>query len=353
MPGERADVIVDFTDWWQHDIVVTNDVRVGEGGAPPGEPLNVVGNAFMQFRVVKPLSSPDNSTDFGTNPVIHAAAPTAQELAARAVKVRTITLDVRFELPNPGLNFAADSHLFALLNMTNFDAPVTELPRAGDVEIWEFANLTGVPHPMHVHLLDFLVLDRRSFRGWIGDPSYVPQGVADYIVDRQLGRLKSLAEYLDQTTNGVRFVQRNELGPKDVVHAAPGAVTRIVMQWPTNDIFHGPYVYHCHILDHEDNDMMRPLEVLPPLPKDSLFTTFDLLEKAMSIQLGTRAGPVNGMGVTYDVQASSDLKSWHSLTNATGTGMTLYLKDPAAYALDPAGDATGAPSRFYRAVAYP
>ncbi len=155
------------------------------------------------------------------------------------------------------------------------------------------------------------------------------------------------------TTNGVRFVQRNERGPKDVVHAAPAAVTRIVMQWPTNEIFYGPYVYHCHILDHEGNDMMRLLDVLPPLPEDSLFTTFDLLDNAMSIQLGTRAGPVNGAAVTYDVQASSDLQSWQSLTNAVGTGMTLYLRDPQAYALDPSGQLTGDPYRFYRAVAQP
>lgn len=353
MPGERADLVVDFTHWQDQHIVVTNDLRAGEAAAPPFAPINVVGNAFLEFRVVKALSSPDTSRDFSTNAVIYSDAPTAQQLADRAVKTRTVTLDLRIELPNPGMNFAADTHLFALLNMRNFDAPVTELPRAGDVEIWEFINLTGAPHPMHVHLLDFLVLDRRSFRGWNGDPAYVPQGVADFISDRQLGRLKPLPDYLDLTTNGVRFVQRNELGPKDVVHAAPAAVTRIVMQWPTNEIFYGPYVYHCHILDHEDNDMMRPLDVLPPLPKDALFTTFDLLENAMSLQLGTRAEPVNGPAVTYDVQASSDLQSWQSLTNAVGTGMTLYLRDPQAYALDPSGQPTGDPHRFYRALRNP
>ncbi len=353
MPGERADLIVDFNGWQGHHIVVTNDLQAGEAAAPPFEPANVVGNAFLQFRVADTVSSPDTTTDWSTNVVIHPDLPTAQQLAARAVTTRTITLDLRSELPDPGMNFARDHHLFALLNMTGFHGPVTELPRAGDVEIWQFVNLTGAPHPMHVHLLDFLVLDRRSFRGWTGDAAVVPQGVADYIVDRQLGRLQALSTYLDLSTNGVRFVQPNERGPKDVVHAAPGAVTRIVMQWPTNEIFYGPYVYHCHILDHEDNDMMRPLELLPPLPKDSLLTTFDALEQAMSIQVGTRAANEAGFGVRYEVQASSDLESWQSLTNAVGTGMTLYVTDPDASAVDPAGAAIGAPHRFYRAIRYP
>ncbi len=165
MPRERADLVVDFTHWKDQYVVVTNDLRAGEGGAPPFAPINIVGNAFLEFRAVKSLSSPDTSRDFSTNAVIYTNAPTAQQLADRAVKTHTTTLELRIELPHPGMNFATDTHLVALLNMRNFDAPVTELPRAGDIEIWEFVNLTGGPHPMHVHLLDFLVLDRRSFRG--------------------------------------------------------------------------------------------------------------------------------------------------------------------------------------------
>jgi spore coat protein A len=82
-------------------------------------------------------------------------------------------------------------------------------------------------------------------------------GALQYIFDRSLGQLQSLTNYIDLTKRvGPR---PNELGPKDVVFVNPQAVTRVVMKWQG---FPGPYVYHCHILDHEDNDMMRPIAVL-------------------------------------------------------------------------------------------
>lgn len=336
MPGERADVIVDFTDWDGYtNIVVANSFAPGSFGVPPSAPVNVVGGAFLQFRVVKPLSGTDTST---LPAVIHTNSPTAQDLASEAVRTRQITLDLANEKPAPGLIFNQDHHLFAVLNLMTFDDPVTENPRAGDIEIWEFINLTGESHPMHVHLLDFLVLNRTRFRDFNGqDPSYVPGGVANYILDREAGQLKDLSAYLDSSPSGTRPPQINELGPKDVVHAAPGSVTRIVMRWPTNELFFGPYVYHCHILDHEDNDMMRPIEVRPPLSPDTLWISYDVLQQAFSVEVGTQPG------VTYDVQASSDLASWQSLTNQSGTGMTLYLSDPD----------TDTPIRFYRALASP
>lgn len=353
MPGARADVIVDFTDWnGSTNIVLANDVEPGSFAAPPGEPLNVLGGAFLQFRVVKPLSEPDTSR---IPDVIHENPLTAEDLANRSVRTRRITLDIRPEQPAPGMKFDTDHHLFAILNMMNFDEPVTENPRAGDVETWEFLNLTGVAHPMHVHLLDFLVLNRTRFRDFKGsDPTYVPGGVANYILDRRNGTLKDLSAYLDATPSGTRPPQANETGPKDVVHAAPWTVTRVVMQWPTNEIFFGPYVYHCHILDHEDNDMMRPLELRPPLPPDTLWTGLDLLDGTVSIEVGTRTG------VTYDVQASDDLVAWQSIGRQAGTGMTFHLTDPEAYirghAASPGAPphaGTGAPFRFYRATITP
>lgn len=353
MPGARADVIVDFTDWKGYsNIVVANSFDAGNFGVPPGPPENVVGGAFMQFRVGQTTSGPDTSS---IPSVIYTNSITAEELATQAVRTRRITLDLTIESPFPGMLFDQDHHLFAILNMMNFDAPVTENPRAGDVEIWEFINLTGASHPMHVHLLDFMVVNRIRFRDFNpSQPSYVPGGVANYILDRQAGNLRDLSYYLAQGAGSTNPPQVNERGPKDVVHAAPGAVTRIVMRWPTNEIFQGPYVFHCHILDHEDNDMMRPIEVRPPLQADSLFTSFDPLQRTFSIELGTRTN------LTYNILASSDLKAWQPLTNTLGTGMTFYATDTNAYLKGqptplgaPTNPDTGAPSRFYRATAYP
>jgi spore coat protein A len=138
MPSERADLIVDFTQWKGSTIVVTNDIGAGDASAPPLEPINVVDNAFLQFRVGDTAPAEDPSRDFSTNLVIHPAAPTAQALAARAVKTRRITLELRIELPNPGMEFAQDPHLFALLNMSHFDAPVTDAVQASsDLTSWQ------------------------------------------------------------------------------------------------------------------------------------------------------------------------------------------------------------------------
>lgn len=346
MPGARADVMIDFTEWAGYtNIVVTNSFDSGNFAVPPSEPRNVLGGVFLQFRVAAERSSPDTSR---LPEVIHTGRTTAEEMAQRAVRVRQVTLDLSFEEPSPGGVFDHDSHLLAALNMRHFDDPVTENPRAGDVEIWEFLNLTPAAHPMHVHLLDFLVLNRTRFRGSPGGTD----GVTDYINDRRNGKLKELSAYLDPATSGTNALAPapNELGPKDVVHTPPRTVTRIVMRWPTNEIFFGPYVYHCHILDHEDNDMMRPIEVRPPLAPGVLFTEFDALRGTFSIEVGTR------VGVSYDVLGSEDLVTWQSITRQAGTGMTLYVTDPAAYVKGqptpdgvPPNSDTGAPYRFYRA----
>jgi FtsP/CotA-like multicopper oxidase with cupredoxin domain len=101
---------------------------------------------------------------------------------------------------------------------------ITEAPMRGDTEVWEIFNFTVDSHPIHVHLVDFDVVDRQAF-----DPLTGALGL-------------------------VRPPEANELGPKDTVIAYPGEVTRIRALF---DIA-GLYVWHCHILSHEDNEMMRP-----------------------------------------------------------------------------------------------
>jgi bilirubin oxidase len=98
---------------------------------------------------------------------------------------------------------------------------VTENPRAGATEIWEFHNFTDDGHPIHLHLVEFKVLDRRPFGGAAAGP------------------------------------QSWETGTKDTVVALPGQTTRIKATFDLS----GRFVWHCHILDHEDNDMMRPYQV--------------------------------------------------------------------------------------------
>lgn len=130
----------------------------------------------------------------------------------------------------------AGNSMLMLLNRKHWHEPVTELPKLGATEIWEFVNLTEDTHPMHLHMVRFQVLDRRVFDvfGYRNDKG----------MHYQTGPLPLLG---------------NELGWKDTVQCPPQMVTRIIVRF---DGYAGKYLYHCHVLEHEANDMMRPYEVV-------------------------------------------------------------------------------------------
>ncbi len=114
---------------------------------------------------------------------------------------------------------------------------VTENPEPGDTEIWEMYNFTGDAHPMHVHEVTFEVLNREKL-------VLTPEGEPAVPV---------------ALTGEVRQPEPWELGVKDTVIAYPGEVTRIKAQF----LHAGQYVWHCHIVEHEDNEMMRPYRIGP------------------------------------------------------------------------------------------
>ena len=113
---------------------------------------------------------------------------------------------------------------------------VTENPGPGDTEVWEFYNTTGDAHPMHIHEVLFQVVNRQ---GLSLDDDEVSEPIA--------------------TVGPPRAPEPWEAGWKDTVIAYPGEVTRVAA---TFDI-EGLYVWHCHIVEHEDNEMMRPYVVSP------------------------------------------------------------------------------------------
>lgn len=232
-PAERADVIIDFTDMAGEEITLLNTTSCF---GPQREQNTRSGDTelphLMQFRVAESVSQPDTSR-IPANPV--AEEGEAGRLLAQATVTRDITLD------NPeGFTF--------LLENKGFDAPVSIEPHLGDTEIWNLINLTDEAHPIHVHLISYRIVERIPFR---------ENGVEDYIADRDAGTLAPLESYLDM--DGAIPAPPIEAGPKDVALAPFGYVTRIVMEWYG---FEGLYVIHCHILEHEDDDMMRPIRVL-------------------------------------------------------------------------------------------
>jgi spore coat protein A len=123
-----------------------------------------------------------------------------------------------------------------LLNNTPWHMPVTEKPVLNTMEIWELVNLTEDAHPIHIHLVKFQILDRRPF---------------DTYQFQDKGTVRFTAPAIPPTPT--------ESGWKDTVRAEPGVITRIIIPF---EGFTGRYVWHCHILEHEDNEMMRPYEVV-------------------------------------------------------------------------------------------
>jgi spore coat protein A len=129
-----------------------------------------------------------------------------------------------------------------MLNGTPWHMPVTENPVLDSTEIWSLVNVTEDSHPIHLHLVRFQILDRRRF------------DVNLYETNRQI-RYLSAAEPPEP----------NEAGWKDTVRAHSSMVTRIIIKF---EGYAGRYVWHCHNLEHEDNEMMRPYDVLSAMPRN-------------------------------------------------------------------------------------
>lgn len=238
-PAERADIVVDFSEMAGEEVILENTTscfgpqrdgqqRMGDVGLPH----------LMQFRVAETADSPDEST-IPQQPV--AEDRELERILAEKTVERDVTLDEH------------EDFLF-LINDRHFDAPVEIRPRLGESEVWNIVNLTDEAHPFHIHLISFRIIERVPFRDG---------GVEAYIRDRDAGQLKELDSYLISSQAEAPAPQ--ETGPKDVALAPFGYVTRLAVRWYG---FPGRYVIHCHLLDHEDNDMMRPIEVLPAEASD-------------------------------------------------------------------------------------
>jgi spore coat protein A len=155
--------------------------------------------------------------------------PVERIAESSAIKTRRLTLDERLDYVQRSMGM--------LLNNTPWHAPITEKPVLNTTEIWELVNLTDDSHPIHLHLVRFQILDRRRFDTF----EFQTKGTLRY-------------------AGPIQPPDANEMGWKDTVRADPAMVTRIIVPF---DGYAGRYVWHCHILEHEDNEMMRPFEVLP------------------------------------------------------------------------------------------
>jgi len=203
-PAERADLIVDFAGGQSRQIVLNNDFV-----------------PMMQFRVGQGTAA-DTALPAALRPV-----PKIPEAAA--VKTRMLALIENRD--------AGGDPMVMLLNGAHWSMPVTENPTLDTVEIWTLINTTDDSHPIHLHLVRFQILDRRRFEVF----SYLSAGQVRY-------------------TGAATPPAPEEAGWKDTVRADPKMVTRIIVRF---EGYAGRYVWHCHVLEHEDNEMMRPYDVVP------------------------------------------------------------------------------------------
>ncbi len=229
-PGERCEMVLDFRGLEGKTIVLRNNARSPYPMGTPVDP-NTTGQV-MAFRVTKPLNPmvPIATLPSNLRP-ISGPVPTF----GPAVRTRKLLL---FE----GID--EYGRLQPLLGTTDDGAlmwhdPITENPGLGDTEIWEVYNSTMDAHPIHLHLVGFRILNRQRFK-------------ADQ--DMATGQLSNI-----RLIGQPRPAAANELGLKDTAQMLPGEVTRIITRFDRP----GEYVWHCHILSHEDHEMMRPYRVGP------------------------------------------------------------------------------------------
>jgi len=208
-PGERADILVDFSGLKKNSInLISKPFDMPSGGSMMGM-QNMMGSSgpeqgtgfdLMEFRIdgeskQEPVDLPSQLSE------------SSFPEASSADRTRPIRLDMQM----------MNGHT---INGRQFEmVRVDERVEQGSTEIWEFINNSNVPHPMHIHAVQFKVLDRSGSRG----------------------------------------LMPTETGWKDTVLVMPDETVRVIMNFNAPK---GLYVFHCHNLEHEDNGMMANLEIV-------------------------------------------------------------------------------------------
>jgi spore coat protein A, manganese oxidase len=266
-PAERWDIIIDFKGFEGRNLILYNDAPAPfpmgdlatdiESGSELGPDTRVI----MRFDVAAGITgAPDQplkitpQTLLSLNPLAlilgsYTGTWTRNpQRAPRGVKVRHLTLNEDFDglgrliqmegtnvEPTPGSGLYGRAYC----------DPATETPRAGAMEVWQIANLTGDTHPIHFHLVNVQILSRQPFGSYVN-------GVPNFV-------------------GPARGPEATELGWKETVKINPNEVATVIMKFDLPSVpFTVPasprtggheYVWHCHILEHEEHDMMRPLIV--------------------------------------------------------------------------------------------
>jgi spore coat protein A len=360
MPGERYEVVVDFADAAWSSLVAA----AYPAGVPPTLNVNLRNTArtpypdgaptpvpttgrIIQFRVDTTVPVTDESFDPASggalrNPMVRLVDPATGTPAVKTGTTGRLAPDLTRQLtlnevmgPGGPMEVLVNNTKYNGLSVATdrFSGGVrpdftvgpdggtyySELPQEGTLELWEIINMTADAHPMHLHLVQFQLMNRQPFDvkrynlaysalfpgssaidpntgttfpagvfiGGFGPPADITTGKAWSAVDTFNGTKVTAAAVKGGNPDVTPFLNAkkappvpplaHEAGWKDTVITYPGEVTRIMVRWAPTDLpndtpaadasfpfdpdgGHG-YVWHCHIIDHEDNEMMRPDQV--------------------------------------------------------------------------------------------
>lgn len=274
--AERADLLVDFSDLQPGtELTLYNTAGAPFDGAPfPAADAADAADLdallpypqVMRFRVVpgpvvhRPVPR-ELATDF--------ALPKPEELDAaprRAIALverefedvpnmltmrELAVVDDEDETTGPLITLTDGDHTTRYRAVAaHFEDTATFFPMLGQYEIWQLINLTDDTHPIHIHLDPFQVLARRPISWEIPD-----DGIGDLDLSARITLGRDPDDELDHV------IDANERGLKDTVRVNPHEIVEIAVRFHA---YSGRYMYHCHILEHEDRDMMRPFVTMPP-----------------------------------------------------------------------------------------
>ncbi len=406
-PGERADVVIDFSANPGAVWTLRNSGRTPYPKGPP--PMGSTLGRIMQFVVNGTMVSADNHANPGTDKSQIPATlrtPLVQLTNNWTVvpnpalpgisKVRQLTLN---EVIGPG------GPLEILVNNTKWSGksvgpgfvngvrpdftPVingddttyySETTDEGKTEIWKIINLTADAHPIHLHLVQFQLLSRQNFNmnkynkaynalfpGGVFIGGYGPPKAYDFYAPGWFGGNPDITPYVQ---GPAMPANPNEHGWKDTFIMFPGQVTTVIARWAPTDKpataapstlwfpfdpngGHG-YVWHCHIIDHEDNEMMRPYNVNPnPNNPNVLAKRAVVASTDMPVDFGLEQNYPNPFNPTTEIRFSlpedtrATLTVYNSLGQEVQTVMNQVLpKGNHTVKLDASGLASG--MYFYR-----
>jgi len=315
MPGERYEIVVDFNDpaWVARagtgpvNLVLRNDAATVNGNPNPKTTGKIM---LFQVAAANPLAAADTSYDPASGIAIRSGNPIVRlpgapggpaittGIGGNVDVTRLLTLN---EVPGPGgpLEALVNNSKWGGLRTSDLqpiiDAQLvnnnwlTEFPNEGAVEVWEFVNLTADSHPIHLHAIQFQLIDRQAFNVTrytaVYDAAF-PTGVFQpgdgppnaYNTPNAAGAVGGNPDVTPFLRGAASPPLAHEAGWKDTVIMHPGERTRIAARWAPQDVALGTagtfayapdapvtpggppgvYVWHCHITDHEDNEMMRP-----------------------------------------------------------------------------------------------